>query len=138
MNTTSGYFNDYVQKSALAPTTIELKSRAVRYFIELFGDIDPADVGYTVAEDYFSWLRKGRAAGGVNTYIRNIKPFFSWLLRRGKIKENPFNCIKLLPEDRPFRPPYSGDELARLMRVADLRWQVIILLAVEIFKRYFN
>ena len=100
------------------------------YFVELFGDVEPAQVDFTFAEDYINFLRKGRKAGAVNAYLRNIKPFFGWLVRRGYISSDPFEQIRLLPEDKIYRPPYSGDELARLMKIADLRMKVIMLLAV--------
>ena len=123
-------FTVYLSCRDFAGSTVELKSRAVKYFVQVFGDIEPGSINYACAEDYVNFLRKGRAPGAVNTYLRNIKPFFTWMVRRGKIKTNPFEQIKLLQEDKIYRAPYNGEELARLLKVADLRLKVISLLAV--------
>ncbi|MDD5328054.1 MAG: site-specific integrase [Phycisphaerae bacterium] len=123
-------FATYLSCRSFTNKSVEIKSRAVKYFVELFGDIEPENITYNHAEDYVNFLRKERKAGAVNAYLRNIKPFFVWLVRRGHTKSNPFEQIRLLPEDKIYRPPYSGDELARLIKVADLRMKVITLLAL--------
>jgi integrase len=128
-------FKMYLSRTKLADNSVEIKSRAVRYFIEAFGDIDVEDVDYGIAEDYVNILTKGRSAGSVNTYLQNIKPFFEWLVKRGFIKVNPFGLIKKLQTMELKRDLYTADEIERMLLISDKRWQVIIMLALCSLRR---
>jgi len=45
-------FKQYLKCSDLKESSVEFKSRAAGRFIDLFGDLDVGEVGYTQAEDY--------------------------------------------------------------------------------------
>jgi len=57
---------DYRNRSHLAESSESVLNRALRWFCELHGDIDPVDVGYGHVDDFRSWLKKGRAAASAN------------------------------------------------------------------------
>jgi integrase len=128
-------FKMYLARNKLAENSVEIKSRAVRYFLESFGDMPVEKVDYGIAEDYVSILSKGRSAGGVNTYLQNIKPYFEWLVKRGFITSNPFGLIKKLKMSVLKRDLYTADEIEKMLMVADKRWQAIIMLGLCSLRR---
>lgn len=131
----SSLFKIYLRRSDLRESSIEIKSRAVRWFVELIGDMDVKGIRYSHAEDYKSWLAKGRSKSSANSYLRNLKPFFSWMFRSGYITENPFTSIKLYVVGESKKAVFEADEIERILKVADLRWQVIVLLGLCSMRR---
>jgi len=128
-------FTLYLSRSDLRESTIEVYGRAIRWFVEMFGDVAVGRLGYEHAEDYKVWLGKGRSRGAANTYLRAIKPFFAWLAKRRYIEHDPFDNIKLYKTGEQKHDQYTVDEIERILTVADLRWQVIVLLALNSMRR---
>jgi len=126
----------YLSRSDLAESSVEITGRAVRWFTELFGDIDAEQINYGHADDFKAWLAKGRSKSSANTYLRTIKPFFAWLAERRHIEQNPFDKkLRLYVVGEQKRPLYTPDEIERLFAVADLRWKVIVALALNSMRR---
>jgi len=123
-------YQSYLQCRKLADLSVEIKSRAVRYFLNLFGDIDARDVSFGHVEDYQSWLSKGRSGQSVNIYMDNLKPLFSWAVKRKFIDVNPFVDCRRIQVGQVKRDLYAADEIQRLLDVSNLRWKVFILLAL--------
>lgn len=121
----------YLERSKLRESSVEIYSRAIRWFVELSDDLDVRVIDYGHAEDFKTWLAKGRSESAANTYLRPIKAFFSWLARRRYVDRDPFDGIKLYIVAEKKFDIYSLDEIARMLKVADLRWQVIISLALN-------
>jgi integrase len=130
----SSAFNLYLECSDLAESSVDVKSRAVRYFIKLFGDMEIEEVTNLHAERYRIALAKGfgqakkrgRKPGAVNTYVRNIKAVFSWLNDGEHIRSNPFKNIKELKQGVTIREPFKPAEVERMVRVSDTRFAAII------------
>jgi len=132
----SSLFSLYVSRSNLAESSVAIKSRAVRSFIKLFGDMDVSTITYGHIEDWVAWLNHGRAVSTVYSfYLPNLKPFFKWLAKRGYVADNPAIGIRMLTIGETRRPSYTGEEIERMIRVADLRWKVIILLGLLSLRR---
>lgn len=131
----SSLFEMYLSRSDLAESSIELKRRSFKFFLDCFGDIDPARINYAEAEDFKVFLAKNRKKSSANIYLQNFKPFFSWMFKRGYIKDDPFSQIKLYTKENNIKPIYEKDEIERLMRIADKRWKVIILLGLTSLRR---
>jgi len=55
----------------------------------------------------------------INNYLRNIRPFFSWLLEEEIIAKSPFAKVKKLPQQRTAREYLSDDEVKRLLKSMD-------------------
>ena len=55
----------------------------------------------------------------INNYLRNIRPFFSWLLEEEIIAKSPFAKVKELPQQRTAREYLSDDEVKRLLKSMD-------------------
>ncbi len=126
----SKLFTEYMSRIMIAESTVIIKNRAFRWFIEMFDDMAIDEVRFAHAEKYRNML-VGRAGkpGTVNTYLRSIDPFFDWAMKEGHIRTNPFHSIKSLPGEQFMLRPFKPAELERIMRVADERWRAMVLLA---------
>jgi site-specific recombinase XerD len=59
----------------------------------------------------------------VNTYVRAIKSFWSWLQREGIIKYNPLASIPCPKAPRKLPKVYSEDQLKSVLRTSTLSWR---------------
>ena len=127
----TSFFDLYLSRNIFAESTIQIKSRAIGWFVESFGDLAVGEVTLGQAEQYRKQIadRPGIKARTVNTYIRSLDPFFDWLCRLGEIRVNPFATLRTMPEDDYQMQPYTPVELASIIDVADDRWRAIVLLA---------
>lgn len=128
-------FCEYVNRSDLADSSLSVLERAFGWFIGFVGDIEPDKIRYGHVDDFGSWLKKGRAGTTANTYMSMLKGFFGWLNRRGYIAADPFDGIRRFDEAERQFSCYSIDEINRILRVADLRWRVIVSLALSSMRR---
>ncbi len=126
----SSLYELYKSRKRFADCSVAIKDRAVRYFIEFFGDLEVKEVNYTHAEDYQAMLYRGRSEQSVNIYTRNVKPFFQWLTVRGYLRVSPFAELTEYPIGARIRKIFEPAEIARLMRVSNLRWRVVIMLGL--------
>ena len=127
--------NEYKKRSHLQESSEDVLGRAVRWFGELHEGIKPIAVNYGHADDFRSWLKKGRAGTTANTYLAMIGGFFSWMFRRGYIKTDPFDNIKRYSVvERQFEQ-YKPEEIERILRVADIYWRAIVCLALCSMRR---
>lgn len=127
----SSRLKEYKERSDLRESSIEILDRGVRWFIGLFGDIDPNEIQYAHIDDYKKWLAKGRKKKSSNTYLSIIKPFFKWMDKRRYIERDPFDGVKLYTVvERKFEI-YTTDEIERMLKVADHLWTTIICLALS-------
>jgi integrase/recombinase XerD len=55
----------------------------------------------------------------INTYLRALRAFFTWLVREGMIPRNPFFDMKLPKAPRKVVPTFSGDQIRSLLKVID-------------------
>lgn len=131
----SEIFKDYIRKSDLAESSIDIKNRAMKYFIECNGDILINEIGYPHIDDYKLFLTKGRSKSAANTYLRNFSPFITWLHNRGYIQQNFKHGTKEYVVEQKKKEIYSQEEIIRLLWAADLRWQVIIMLGLCSLRR---
>jgi len=126
---------DYLKRSNIEESSVEVLKRSVRWFIEMHGDIKPQDVTFSHVDDFRAWLRKGRSGSTANTYMAMIKGIFRWLRDRGDIRSNPFDGVKRYGTSAKNYDIYKPDEIRRVLRVADLRWKTIVCLALCSMRR---
>lgn len=126
---------EYKLRSHLRESSEEILDRAVRWFVELLGDVNPDVVTFGHVEDYKSWLAKGRSESSANTYLRIFKPFFSWMAKRRHIELDPFDGLRLYTVAEKKFEQYNPDEIHRIFKVANLRWQAIVCLALCSMRR---
>lgn len=131
----SSLFKLYLSRSDLRESSIAVKSRAVGYFVKAFGDMDVSMIRYAHAEDYRNCLTKGREKESANIYLKNIKPLFNWMVRCGYITQSPFEGLKEYRTGKKKRKLYTAEEIRRMIKVANLRWKVIVLLALSSLRR---
>jgi len=124
--TVSELFELYLSRSDLRPNSIRFKRRALRYFIEGFGDIPVGRVNSAIAEDYRTLLAVGRSKRAANGYLANFKPFWEWLLRHNRIESNPFYGLRLFRITKTKRQTFGANELSRMLKVSSQVWRVRI------------
>lgn len=133
--TLSEAFRSYIKNNSMAESSADIKRRAFGYFLDLAGDVPIDTIGYPAAEDFRNWLVEHRTKATANVYIANLKPFFNWLIKRGYLQQNPFAAIELFKVGGKRPEVFEPDEIERILRVADLRWQVITLLGLSSLRR---
>ncbi len=127
----SACFEEYLSRNVLEPSTILVKQRVMRWFIGQFGDIGIDEFAYRHAEQFRKTLvDRGLKASAVNVYLMSLAALFTWALRDGQIRVNPFFGLKPLSVGTEMcLKPYTADELDRLIRFSDDDWRAYILLA---------
>ncbi|MBN1377872.1 MAG: site-specific integrase [Gammaproteobacteria bacterium] len=135
MQSITELFNMYLQCSVLAESSADIKKRAAGYFLKLFGDMSPDLITFCHTEDFKNFLAKGRSNQSANIYLQNFKPFFTWMMKRGYIKTNPFSELKMFAIGTELTEKFNADELERILKVADTRWKVIVLLGLSSMRR---
>lgn len=56
----------------------------------------------------------------INSNIRNLKPFFKWLLEKDHIQSNPFAGIKLIKADKKRKIPLTKEQVQALLNQTDM------------------
>lgn len=124
MDSVSELFELYLTRSDLRPSSIRFKRRALKYFLERFGDIEVGGCNLGIAEEYKMLLARGRSKSAANGYLANFKPFWEWLFRHGHISSNPFYGIRKYRITKVKRETFSAKELSRMLKVANQIWRV--------------
>jgi integrase len=121
----------YLGRSDLAEGSQLIVGRAVRWFIEYFGDLPGAEVTRELAEDYKRMLIKNnkRSKSAANFYIGVIGPFFRWLVAEQYIGRDPFARVRRYKGEQQVRQMFSREDITRMIKVADPRWKVLVLLS---------
>jgi len=124
-------YNEYKNiRSDLRESSVEILDRAVRWFVELFGDIDIRSITFSHIDDYKRWLLNGRSRSAANAYLGMMRSFFSWLNKRRYTTANPFDGVVLYKTTKKKFEIYTKDEIARIFNVANDLWKLIISLAL--------
>lgn len=120
----SELFELYLSRQDLRPSSVRFKRRALKYFLEYFGDMLAGGVTGAIAEDYRTMLAVGRSKAAANGYLSNFKPFWEWLYRHNYISENPFYGLRLFRITRIKRITFTAHELSRMLKIANQIWRV--------------
>ena len=128
-------FEIYLSCSDLTASSVDIKRRAFGFFTELFSGVAVEELTFCHGEDFRNYLANGRSRQSANIYLANTKPFFSWLVRRGFLKVNPFGEVAPFRIGEKIAETFSAAEIERMLSVADVRWKVIILLALSSMRR---
>ena len=62
---------------------------------------------------------RGLSGHTINTYLRSIRIFFSWLLAEGITKENPFDRVKIPRAPRKVVPTFTESQIGTLLGAID-------------------
>ena len=122
----SELFELYLSRQDLRPSSVRFKRRALKYFIDEYGDIEPDKCTGAMAEDYRTILTAGRSKAAANGYLANFKPFWEWLYRHSRIPFNPFYGLRLFRITRIQRVTFTANELSKLLTIASQIWRVRI------------
>lgn len=128
--TLAEWFELYIERSDLRPSTVRFKKKAHDYFMKWFKLSYPEDVTLAKAEDYRKLLAKGRSKSSANGYLRVYKPFWAWLFRHGAIKQDPFQGLRLYRTTELRKKTFTSAELGRLVYLSSRLWRVRICLGL--------
>lgn len=114
MDTIFSEFEAYLfQEKKMAKNSLQAYRRDIRGFAGFLEDkhIDkPADVNNATIVSYILYLKKeGRTTATINRKMASVRAFFSFLMLRGDIKENPVSKIKT-PKVEKKAPQYLSLE----------------------------
>ena len=82
-------------------------------------------------------LERGLSGHTINTYLRSIRAFWSWLVREGIVDANPFDKLRIPKPPRKVIPSFSADQIEQLLGTIDIstpegyRDQTIILTLLD-------
>ena len=62
---------------------------------------------------------RGLSGHTVNTYLRSIRIFFSWLVTEGIIPGNPFERVRIPRPPNKLIPTFSEDQVRKLLETID-------------------
>ena len=62
---------------------------------------------------------RGLSGHTINTYLRSIRAFFSWLVAEGFLEANPFAMVKIPRAPKKIIPTFSTDQIGQLLAVID-------------------
>ncbi|HIJ67451.1 MAG TPA: site-specific integrase, partial [Planctomycetes bacterium] len=105
----------YSQKHREAWSTGQFRRRAFRYLIESVGDIKIAEFDYCCAEDFQGWLAGRMSAVSANSYVKMVRPVFSWAIRRRIIAADPFDTLRPLRTTQQDIRVFSEPEIQAIL-----------------------
>lgn len=139
-------FSEYMARSDYRGSSEEMINRALKWFIDLTGDIDAVTMRFAEVDDFKSWLIKPRrrviphtnrlgklyrpSKSTANTYLALFKAFCGWMDKRRYIEQDPFDGVSLYPTSPKKYKPYTVDEVGRILKVANLRWRTMVCLGL--------
>jgi integrase len=114
--------------------------QAVREFLEFLGSRQNAAIESITERDidgFVDHLKKdGRSASTINKLVRKyLSGAFEKARKLGKIRYNPVSGTDPLPDDSTVKDVFTGEQVARLVKVAEGDWKGAILLAYGIGAR---
>ena len=84
------YFNDFLSVNGLSTDVTQIGAREIRAFIfHLQQKSCFSNHPYSRAQ------QRGLSGHTINTYMRSIRAFWSWLVEEEIIKSNPFSRLKI-------------------------------------------
>jgi integrase/recombinase XerD len=133
--------------AGMSPQTVAHVKRVIGFFKIFMGDI--SDVRQVTADDLKRFIialqerrrwqglpqDKGKSLSGttINTYVRAIKSFWSWLAKEKIIEENPFADVPAPKLPKKLPKILSEDDLTRILKTSqyDDREHAIIELLLD-------
>ena len=118
--------------------TMREYNTAIQQFIEVVGDMDLRNLRYEHGERFIQvCLRKGNRPATIKKKIIALTSFFKQAVRRGHLKENPFQHVRLPKLPKGEIHVFSEPECIRMINAAResrigkcFRWDLFLLTAL--------
>jgi len=123
----------WAQAEGYSPKSISSTMTAVGLFARFMGgisdagDVEPDDLRRFVADlkNRLSWpgcperRKKPLSPVSINTYVRALRAFWSWLQRDGIIDNNPFAAVRPPKKPRLMPRVYTEEQLRMVLRAVE-------------------
>jgi len=120
-----------VTEGRLAPATLASQMGALKVLEDLVGPQRLTDIDSRAVEKFVSARCKAVSPATVNKDLRTLRAIFAKAVKRGYLKENPFDGAEKLREpERPIRILELAEIERLLSAAASLRWKALIYLAL--------
>jgi len=63
--------------------------------------------------------QRGLSPHNINSYLRSIRAFWSWLVREGLVQQSPFTRVKIPRVTRKVVPTFSDSQMEVFLKVID-------------------
>ena len=120
-----------VTERRVAPGTLVSQKEALKVLEELVAPQRLTDIDAHAVERFVAARCKAVRPATVNKDLRTLRAIFAKAIKRGYLKENPFDGAEKLREPERFIRILSLDEIDRVLAAApSLRWKALMYLAL--------
>ena len=106
----------WITARSYAPSSRRLREIQVREFVQVVGDVDPADVELTDVLRWWAGL-EGQATNTRRSSLMAMRNLFRWMVQLGLTPTNPVEAIRVPPEPDLAPNAVTVEELGRLWAV---------------------
>ena len=119
----------WITARSYAPSSRKLREIQVRDFVDVVGDVDPADVELVDVLRWWSGL-EGQSTNTRRSSLMAMRNLFRWMVQLGMTPTNPVEAIRVPPEPDLAPNAVTVEELGRLWSVTpDGPMRLVIALA---------
>lgn len=122
------------KEATKASGTSKRYRHTVEEFLKHLGTKADQPLSSVVARDIETFrdlqVKLGKAPSSANLEVKTLRIPFNQARRQGLILTNPAEAVELLDTEQRTRRPFSRDEMARLLEVADTEWRGLILVGL--------
>lgn len=128
------FFREWLssKKLATAPGTARRYADVVEPFLAFLGDRARRNLAGLAPREIASFrdlnVSEGKANQTANMAVKTLRIALNVARRQGMILSNPAEAVDLLPENSARRDTFTREQVADLLKVADLEWRGMILL----------
>jgi integrase len=127
------WFNEWCAGKAdtKSEATAERYQQVSREFLESLGNRAKLSLGHVTPKDIRTYrdaeLAAGKSPNTANISVKIVSAAFNAAFRQGYIANNPCLALEQLPEETAERSPFTTEQIANLVRVAEGDWKGAIL-----------
>jgi len=110
----------FARTEGRARSTLELYRYAFQSFALSLNGIDLQEIDVNILRNYISTLLdKGYAKPTINIRLKVLRAFFNFLVKEGRLIDNPMKTIRQLKVSRQYPQVLSEQELTMLLKAPD-------------------
>ncbi|MDH7573999.1 MAG: tyrosine-type recombinase/integrase [Clostridia bacterium] len=112
-------FLEYCRAKGLSEHTVSWYGGKLASFGEYIGGLNPGDIKAEHIRGFILERQEEVAVETINGYLRTLKAFFGFLVREGRLTENPMRAVPMVKGKKAVIPAFSREQVLRLLRMPD-------------------